>query len=46
VSIPEFWMAILLILVLSGCAGLLPPSGYVPLSEDPVGWASHMVMPA
>lgn len=46
VSIPDFWMAILLILVLSGGLGLLPPSGYVPLFEDPVGWASHMVLPA
>jgi peptide/nickel transport system permease protein len=46
VSIPDFWMAILLILLLSGTFGLLPPSGYVPLSEDPVAWASHMVMPA
>ena len=39
-------MAILLILVLSGTLGLLPPSGYVPLFEDPLGWASHMVMPS
>jgi peptide/nickel transport system permease protein len=46
VSIPDFWMAILLILLLSGTFGLLPPSGYVPLSEDPLGWAEHMVMPA
>ncbi len=46
VSIPDFWMAILLILLLSGTLGLLPPSGYVPLFEDPLGWAEHMVMPA
>ena len=46
VSIPDFWMAILLILLFSGTFGLLPPSGYVPLSEDPVAWAQHMVLPA
>lgn len=46
VSIPDFWMAILLILLLSGTFGLLPPSGYVPLSEDPVAWSQHMLMPA
>ena len=46
VSIPDFWMAILLILLFSGTLGLLPPSGYVPLSEDPVAWAQHMVLPA
>jgi len=46
VSIPDFWMAILLILLFSGVLGVLPPSGYVPLGEDPVEWAKHMVMPA
>lgn len=46
ISIPDFWMAILLILVFSGAFGLLPPSGYEPLLEDPLGWASHMVLPA
>jgi peptide/nickel transport system permease protein len=46
VSIPDFWMAILLILLFSGTFGLLPPSGYEPLLQDPVGWAEHIVMPA
>jgi peptide/nickel transport system permease protein len=45
-SIPDFWMAILLILLFSGTLGWLPPSGYVPLAEDPVAWARHMVLPA
>jgi peptide/nickel transport system permease protein len=44
--VPDFWMGILLILLFSGTFGLLPPSGYVPLSEDPVAWAQHMVLPA
>jgi peptide/nickel transport system permease protein len=46
VSVPDFWMAILLILVFSGHLGLLPPSGYESLLDDPVGWAEHMVLPA
>jgi peptide/nickel transport system permease protein len=46
VSIPDFWMAILLILLFSGTFGLLPPSGYEPLLDDPLGWAEHIVMPA
>jgi peptide/nickel transport system permease protein len=46
ISIPDFWMAILLILVFSGTVGLLPPSGYESLLDDPLGWASHMVLPA
>lgn len=46
VSIPDFWMAILLILLMSGVLGVLPPSGYEPLLQDPVGWAEHIVLPA
>ncbi len=46
VSIPDFWMAILLILLFTSTLGWLPPSGYVPFSEDPVGWLTHIVMPA
>lgn len=46
VSIPDFWMAILLILLFTSTLGWLPPSGYVGFSEDPVGWAQHIVMPA
>jgi peptide/nickel transport system permease protein len=34
ISVPNFWIGILLILVVSVHFGWLPPSGYVPLSED------------
>jgi peptide/nickel transport system permease protein len=46
ISVPDFWLAILLILVLSGWLRLLPPSGYTPLSEDPIDWLRHVIMPA
>lgn len=46
VSVPDFWMAILLILLFTTTLGWLPPSGYVPLTEDPLGWLEHIVMPA
>lgn len=46
VSIPDFWMAILLILLFTSTLGWLPPSGYVPFTEDPVGWLTHIIMPA
>ncbi|SNX98807.1 peptide/nickel transport system permease protein [Geodermatophilus sabuli] len=46
ISVPEFWMAIVLILVFSGTLGWLPSGGYVPLSEDPLGWLERLVMPA
>jgi peptide/nickel transport system permease protein len=46
VSIPDFWYGIMLILLFSLTLGLLPPSGYEPLFEDPLGWLSHVIMPA
>lgn len=46
VSVPDFWMAMLLILLFSSTLGWLPPSGYVPLTEDPGGWARRVAMPA
>lgn len=46
ISIPDFWMAILLILFVALYLDLLPPSGYVSILEDPLGWLAHLVMPA
>ncbi len=38
ISVPDFWMGIVLILVFAGTLGWLPSGGYVPLAEDPLGW--------
>ncbi|OWV01351.1 glutathione ABC transporter permease GsiC [Micromonospora wenchangensis] len=46
VSVPDFWMGIMGILLFAGVLGWLPPSGYVALTDDPVGWASHVALPA
>lgn len=46
ISIPDFWMAILLILLFSLTLGWLPPSGYASPVEDPVEWLRRLVMPA
>lgn len=46
VSIPDFWMGILLILLFSLTLGWLPPSGYTPISEDFGDWLSHIILPA
>ncbi|HEV8674405.1 MAG TPA: ABC transporter permease [Methylomirabilota bacterium] len=46
VSIPNFWLGIMLILVLSVQLGWLPASGFVPLLQDPVGNTRRMLMPA
>ena len=45
-SIPNFWLGIMLILLVSVNWQLLPASGYVPLSEDPVQSIRTMLMPA
>lgn len=45
-SIPNFWLGIMLILLVSVKWGLLPASGYVPFSEDPIRSLQVMVMPA
>lgn len=45
-SIPNFWLGIMLILLVSVKWQLLPASGYVPLTEDPVRSIQTMLMPA
>jgi peptide/nickel transport system permease protein len=45
VSIPDFWLGIMLVLVFAGALRLLPPSGYVPFAEDPVGNIRYMILP-
>jgi peptide/nickel transport system permease protein len=46
VSVPSFWLGIMLILLVSVRLGWLPASGFVPLGEDPLGNLERMVMPA
>jgi peptide/nickel transport system permease protein len=45
VSVPDFWMGILLIALFSTTLGWLPTSGYRPLLGDPAGWLQHLVLP-
>ena len=46
ISVPEFWIGILLILVFGAQLDLLPAGGYVPLTDDPGGWLTHLIMPS
>jgi peptide/nickel transport system permease protein len=46
ISIPDFWLGIMLILLLSLGAGLLPSAGWVPFLESPWENLLHMVLPA
>lgn len=44
-ALPHFWAGILLIMLFSLKLGWLPPSGYVPIWEDPISNLKLMIMP-
>jgi len=46
ISTPNFWLGIMMILLFSVELGWLPPSGYVPLTEDPWQSLATTIMPA
>jgi peptide/nickel transport system permease protein len=46
VSVPDFWLGMLLITVVASGLGWLPSSGYVALTEDPFQWARRVALPA
>jgi peptide/nickel transport system permease protein len=45
ISLPNFWIALLLIVVISGQLGLLPSLGYTAPEDDFGDWLAHMVLP-
>ena len=45
-SLPDFWLGLMLIVLFGVHLGWLPTGGFVPLTEDPVGWARSMTLPA
>jgi peptide/nickel transport system permease protein len=45
-SIPQFWMGVLFILVFSLFLKLLPVIGYVSLIKDPIDAIKHLILPA
>jgi peptide/nickel transport system permease protein len=45
VSMPVFWIGALMNYYLGFKAGIFPNGGYVPLNEDPIDWAYHLIMP-
>ncbi|TCC44309.1 ABC transporter permease [Kribbella capetownensis] len=44
-ALPNFWVALVLVVFFSVSLGVLPATGYVRLSESPGGWASALVLP-
>ncbi|WP_341951986.1 ABC transporter permease [Salinibacterium sp. TMP30] len=45
ISIPDFWLGIMLVLVFAGTLAILPPSGYVPFAVDPLENLRYMILP-
>ena len=46
ISIPHFWLGILLILLFSVFLNVLPSSGYQALFSDPLGSLEHLILPS
>lgn len=44
-SVPNFWIALVLILTFAVNRSWFPATGYVPLFDDPVDWARSLVLP-
>jgi peptide/nickel transport system permease protein len=45
ISMPVFWLAAMLLYFLSFKVELFPTGSYVPLTDDPVDWAYHLILP-
>ncbi|AMJ49979.1 peptide ABC transporter (plasmid) [Cereibacter sphaeroides] len=45
-SVPDFWLGLIMISVFSVGLAWFPTGGYVPFSEDALGWARSMALPS
>jgi peptide/nickel transport system permease protein len=45
ISMPVFWIGALMGYYLGFKWGLFPNGGYVPLTDDPIQWAYHLILP-
>jgi peptide/nickel transport system permease protein len=46
ISMPNFWLGLLMIFIIAVKFGWLPTGGYIAFSDDPVGWLRTSTMPA
>ncbi|MGM7698089.1 ABC transporter permease [Microbacterium sp. A84] len=44
-SLPNFWVALMLVLTFAISFSWLPATGYVPFEESPIGWAATLMLP-
>lgn len=45
ISVPSFWLAAIFLYYLTFKVELFPASEYVPLTEDPLEWVNHLILP-
>jgi peptide/nickel transport system permease protein len=45
ISMPVFWLAAILLNYLAYKTGIFPSQGYVDLTENPLEWAYHLILP-
>ncbi len=45
VSIPQFWLGLVLLLIFAVKLGVVPGGGYVPFGQDPAGFVRSMALP-
>jgi peptide/nickel transport system permease protein len=45
ISLPVFWLASIFLYYLTFKVELFPSGGYVPLTENPLDWAYHLILP-
>jgi peptide/nickel transport system permease protein len=45
ISLPVFWVGLVLLYYLTDRIAMFPPGGYTELGEDPIDWAYHLILP-
>lgn len=45
VSVPNFWLGLMLIVLFGVMLDWLPAGGYVPFADDPLGWVKCLILP-
>ena len=46
ISIPEFWIGIVFMIIFSVWLRILPTSGYIPINESFLGWIKTLILPS